>query len=198
MLMYATLILGGDSPHGCATAHRFYAAGNAVVLAGADGEALADTHRVMHRTDWVKPVVAAQRGTQSGAAAAAVAMENYGGIARVVSLVHLEDAPDVVAFDEFVREARGAASAAQRDCPILFVLVAPAQAAVAPASAHGSWHPAHDQHGAGLAASEHSLLVAEKGETDESGRIADRIFAFCTTATTRSQAGAAVIAGAEG
>lgn len=197
MLIHATLILGGDSPHGCATAHRFYAAGNAVVLAGASADALAAAHRAMHRTDWAKTVVAAQRDMQSGAAAAAVAIENYGGIARVVSLVHLEDGPDFAAFDDYVREARGAASAAHGDCPIVFVLVAPAEAAVGAASGHRSRHPAHDQRGDGLAASEHSLLVTERGGVEDSRQIADCIFAFCATAATRFQAETALIAGAE-
>jgi NAD(P)-dependent dehydrogenase (short-subunit alcohol dehydrogenase family) len=183
MLMHTTLILGGDSPHGRDIAHRFYGSGNAVVLAGTNGDALAAAHRSLHRTDWVKPVAATRRDTISGVTAAAVALENFGGISRVVTLAHIGNSVDVANLDDLICEARSAASAARGDCPVIFVILASSEKAMPAAAGSGAWQAALAQGGTERMPSEHSLIIAEESEADDSVRIADRVFEFCATVT---------------
>lgn len=179
MLIPATLILGGDSPLGCAIAVRFYGAGNAVVLSGEDPGVLAASHSQMHRTDWVRPVVAPRRDGEGGARAAAVALENYGRVARVVSLVRSGGKVSAAFHDDPFPEARGAANSVGADCPIVFVMVSGVDEEKAALSGSLDCPIADGDNWARCEAQEHILPVTERGEPDEIARIADRVFSFC-------------------
>lgn len=181
MFIPATLIFGGDSPLGCAIADRFYGAGNAVVLSGEDPDVLSASHRHMHRTDWVRPVVAPIRDNDGGAKAAAVALENYGAVTRVVSLVRTgegEEASAAFGNDPFA-EARGAAKSVGADCPIVFVMVSGVEEENLLLSGSLGSLIADGENGASGEAHEHILNMTEQEEPDEIARVADRVFRFC-------------------
>ena len=136
MYMPVTLILGGDETSAKPIAKRFYSSGSAVVLAGGDSATLADTHKDLYDSGWIKPILHPRRDSESGAWSAEQAMEEFLGVSRIISLASCE----VVANDskakglppevggvlsDILDEACAAASRAESGCPIVVVVSIP-------------------------------------------------------------------------
>lgn len=198
MFLPVTLVFGGDLTLADLIAERFYDSGSAVILVGSDGEKLANTHRKINKSDWIKISKQNCRNAKNGKKAAEQTIDELFGVSQIIAIAEWanenncsesEDLPIMLRnmLSDVLDETLAAASYVGTGCPIVLLVNFPGAGSSDIELLKenvGRWLCNEREHGrlrkTPSAADFHLLVVLDEDLRSTPNKIVDAVFGICT------------------